>query len=497
MNNPFRSKPVNPPPPQTPPPPRDDLSAYYQKRLNDTTFKENVPKPPSDDKTISFVEKMLKVELLFSVLIVLTLVFLVFAIFVFRLDLVNYVQNPKKAQNPQPSPAPVALQPRIVTVQVDNRSPAPIFISQQGVDIEKAFKAPPNNIKVTVNGQLKKEVFGFLPYWALYKTDEIDTRLLTSISYFGLEVDGDGNIIRQDSNNRVIEPWFYFQTDKKLTTFFDKMKKDRIKTYVTLKCFNQANIVQLTTKPSSRTNFISNALYLLSSHSLDGINVDFEYIGTPEAAVRDGFSILMTDLNKELKRQHPDSLLTIDTFVDAASANRIHDPAVLAQNSDGLVIMGYDFHTPGSSQAGSIAPIEGSGLSIKGLMGSYLEKAPSNKLIFAVGYYGYDWPVDKATANATVIGSSSDVKIYPYGEIIDATKNSQIQWDEFSQTPWYSYVDPATKNTRVVHFEDTRSLGIKYDFINSKAMAGVGIWALGFDGQRTELLQLLSDKFAR
>jgi spore germination protein YaaH len=43
--------------------------------------------------------------------------------------------------------------------------------------------------------------------------------------------------------------------------------------------------------------------------------------------------------------------------------------------------------------------------------------------------------------------------------------------------------------------EDTRSLGAKYDFALSKNLAGVGVWALGNDGDNPELWDLLKQKF--
>ena len=382
------------------------------------------------------------------------------------------------------------IQERVVIAAEEN--PAPVFINEQSIDVEKAFEFPAGNIRFTSSGQVKKEIFGFLPYWVMSKLDEINIKLLTTVSYFGLEADKNGNIIKNDSGGGATSAWFYFQSSI-FDNFVKKAHSNRIKVVVTLKCFNQSNIISLVTSPVARTNFVNNALFLVNSKNLDGVNIDFEYIGEPTKEVRDGFSLLMIELNRELKRENPDLRLTIDTFVDGASNTRIHDSEVVAQHSDGLVIMGYDFHTPQSGAAGPVAPMEGYGNSIVGLLGSYLEKVPPEKLILAVPYYGYDWPVSEAGKNATVTGGRADVKIIPYAQIADATKNTQIQWDENARTPWYSYRD--SSGIRVVHFENTRSLASKYDFINEKNLGGVGIWALGFDGKREELLQLLADKF--
>lgn len=469
-----------------------------QNILNQIDSSERIKKEVDSSKDrISILEKLVKVDLFLNLIVGGIILFVVVFIFAWRLDLLNYFQSKNKLTPPEnnlPQVREQAIVPQTVKV-ADSNPVSPIFINQQGIDIEKAFKAPPNNLKLTVNGQLKKEVLGFLPYWAFSKLDEINTKLLTSVSYFGLEVDGDGNIIKSDSTGKVIEPWYHFQSDLNFAKFLKNAKNDRIKVYVTLKCFNQQNIINLVTSDKAIDNFINNSIYLVNSKSLDGVNIDFEYIGTPPPEVTKGFSILITKLNKQLKNQYPDAKLTIDTFVDAAANSRIHDIPILVKNSDAIVIMGYDFHTPESGSPGPIAPIEGAGYSIISFIGSYLEKVPAEKLILAVPYYGYDWPVTGDDNSLKVIGGRTDVKIYPYGEIADATKDSQINWDTTAQSPWYSYTDSAGQK-RVVYFENPRSLGVKYDYINQKNLQGVGIWALGFDGKRTDLLQLLADKFA-
>lgn len=455
---------------------------------NQLKMRYELEKVYNQDQKLSRLEKIVKVEFLINIIIgVLILAVVVFIVF-WRLDLLNLLG--KQAAAPDLSEKPAAE--RVVVAA--EREQAPVFISEQSVDIDKAFQADSGSIRLTSSGNLKREVFGFLPYWVMTRLGEINLKLLTTVSYFGLEVDKNGDIIKYDSNGKMVSPWFYFQSGPIFDSFLKKAHSEKIKVQVTLKCFNQSNIISLVTSQASRKKFVDNAVFLVNSRGLDGVNIDFEYIGEPSNEVRNGFSALIMELNSELKRQNPSASLTIDTFADAASNTRIHDTEILSKNSDALVIMGYDFHTPESSLAGPVAPMEGYGNSIVGFMGSYLDKVPAEKLILAVAYYGYDWPVLESGKNARTTGGEANVKILPYAEIADAAKNTQIQWDENGQTPWYQYND--VTGPRVVHFENTRSLAYKYDYINQKNLSGVGIWALGFDGKREELLQLLSDKFA-
>jgi spore germination protein YaaH len=68
-------------------------------------------------------------------------------------------------------------------------------------------------------------------------------------------------------------------------------------------------------------------------------------------------------------------------------------------------------------------------------------------------------------------------------------------WDEDAQVGWRAYKLAESDTWRMVFVEDEKSLGIKYDFAKSRNLAGVGIWALGFDDGHTELWTLLSNKF--
>ena len=141
-------------------------------------------------------------------------------------------------------------------------------------------------------------------------------------------------------------------------------------------------------------------------------------------------------------------------------------------------------HTP----LGSPGPVSamGGATNIVGYVQNYLEQVEASKLILAVPYYGYDWPQDGS--------SDAGVKILPYAEIAEASGNIQLSWNETSETPFYVYKE-TNGTARVVHFDNVRSLGIKYDFINRKDLKGVGIWALGYDGKNQDLQKLLIDKF--
>jgi len=376
--------------------------------------------------------------------------------------------------------------PPSIKIPISSEGTIPlVYANIKTVDPNKIFSIKAKNVQLTVTGKAKKEVLGFFPYWMLPKEDEVNLATLTSVSLFGLEVDGNGNIVTAGPNDQASGGWVMWK-DSKLDDFIKRAKASDIKVYLTLKCFDSSNIESVATSDNAQKALIANALYLVNSKDLDGINIDFEYVGVPTDAVRDGFTRFITNLNAELKRQIPNAVLTIDTYLVSGSEKDIFNIPLLAKNSDAFVIMGYDMHTP----LGGPGPVSAMGgvTNIVGYVQNYLEQVDAGKLILAVPYYGYDWPQDTASPSADL------VKILPYAEIADQNQNLQLSWDDTSQTPYFTYKDDGGQS-RIVHFDNVRSLGIKYDFINRKNLKGVGIWALGYDGQNQDLEKLLIDKF--
>lgn len=370
--------------------------------------------------------------------------------------------------------------------QAVSGNPIPlVYATSMAIDPDKIFSANVRNVQLTVTQKPKKEVLGFFPYWIMPKQDQIDLKALTSLSLFGLEVDGSGNVVNGNIDDNINGGWAMWK-DPQLDALIKRAKNQNVKVYLTLKSFNNQNIESLATNDNAQKTLIANALYFVNSKALNGINIDFEYVGNPKEEIRNGFTRLITNLNAELKRQAPDTVLTVDTYLISGSEKGIFDIPMLSRNCDAFVIMGYDMHTP----LGGPGPVSAMGgdTNIVGYVQNYLEQVDSSKLILAVPYYGYDWPQTQASPSADM------VKILPYAEVAEASRNLQLIWDDTSQTPSFTYTD-STGQARIVHFDNVRSLGIKYDFINNKNLRGVGIWALGYDGQNQDLEKLLIDKF--
>jgi flagellar hook assembly protein FlgD len=166
--------------------------------------------------------------------------------------------------------------------------------------------------------------------------------------------------------------------------------------------------------------------------------------------------------------------------------------------------MGYDYRNGSSNPVGSVAPLGGPTYDITQTIAAYLARLPASKVILGVPYYGRAWSTDSDKLHAknisgTKYGASVTVV---YGTAREFVVDHGRRWDPVDGVAWTAYrrqnctaaygcVNP----WRQLYYDDAQALGLKYDLINRYNLRGAGIWALGYDGTRTELYQLLKAKF--
>jgi hypothetical protein len=182
--------------------------------------------------------------------------------------------------------------------------------------------------------------------------------------------------------------------------------------------------------------------------------------------------------------------LTMATMpLDFAGA---YDFRALADTTDGLFIMGYNFHWQGGPEAGPVAPLTGWPYygNLQLTINEYLsEIGDARKLYFGLPYYGYQWPTYAETTHSRTSG---------YGEAItfaQASTRAQQRgrrWDPESQTPWYAFNNGGWNQG---WYDDDSSLLLKYAEVHEHDFLGAGMWALGYDGSRTELWAALREAF--
>jgi len=342
-----------------------------------------------------------------------------------------------------------------------------------------------SNWKSQIGGE-RKIVTGFLPYWNFKYEPAIQYGKLTHLAFFGLNVNGDGTIQKREKQGNLEPGWTAYQSAK-MGEIVRKTHDNGAKVILVLRAFDNQTIESVLSSPARREKLIGETLEAVKTKNLDGVNIDFEYVGTATSEMRNEF----VEFVRSLRARPSDSFhLSIDTYADAADNDRIWDITALGEIADYIVIMGYDFTRPNSDYSGPVAPLH----YIKEAVAAYSKIVPLEKLVLGVPYYGYEWP----TLSKEPISKTTDagyLATYKRIQELILGAGSQLGWDSESFTPYL--ISTESGKTTQVFYDDTRSLGLKYDLVNETGMAGAAIWALGYEGEHPELWKLLEEKFGR
>lgn len=114
----------------------------------------------------------------------------------------------------------------------------------------------------------------------------------------------------------------------------------------------------------------------------------------------------------------------------------------------------------------SVQPIE----EVRKVLSYAVSEIPSEKILMGMPNYGYDWtlPYTRGTA-ARSIGFIAATELA-------AKNNSEILFDEKSQTPYFYYTENGTRH--VVWFDDPRSIDAKLRLIEEFDLAGASWWTI-------------------
>ena len=354
------------------------------------------------------------------------------------------------------------------------------------------------------NAGLIRQVFGFLPYWQLSDpSTTLNYDVLSTIAYFSVGSDSGGNLLKRNADGTPTTGWGGWGSSQ-LTSIINAAHRKRTRVVLTLSVFawtsSQATKqATLLSNPAARLNLARQAAAAVRDRGVDGVNLDFEPIASGHA---DDFTAFVRTMRAELNRIAPGYQLTFDTT--GYIGNYPIEAATASGAADALFIMGYDYRTAGTGSTGSIAPLTGAGYDVTDTVRAYLARVPASKVILGVPYYGRAWSTASDALHAANIssakygGSTSVI----YSTAIDYAAQYGRRWDPIEQGPYivykrrnctaaYGCVTP----WRQIYYEDVASLKAKYDLINRYALRGVGIWALGYDGTRTELNTALAAKF--
>ena len=178
--------------------------------------------------------------------------------------------------------------------------------------------------------------------------------------------------------------------------------------------------------PAARQRFRSELARFLATDQYKGITLDIEAF--PESSRAD-YRQLVQELYDDLHAKG------MKLYIAVPVNDRTFDYSAIAKISDGLILMNYDQHYPG----GDPGPVAGQDWFLKNLQDA-LKVIPKDKIICAVGNYGYDWAMKKGQKKGTPPEAIHNVSVQEaWLEAEDA--ETDVNFDDDAMNPHFAYLD--------------------------------------------------------
>ncbi len=178
--------------------------------------------------------------------------------------------------------------------------------------------------------------------------------------------------------------------------------------------------------PQARARFRREIAIFLASDHYRGLMIDFESFPKKGQA---GYVALLNELSTDFRAKG------LKLYVSVQVRNEDYDYKAIAAAVDGVVIMNYDEHFPGGTP-GAVASQDW----FVDNLDSAVEEIPKEKLIVAIGNYGYDW-VEKPKKGKLPPGEVDKNVSVQEAWIGSRDSEEDIDFDGDALNPHFSYED--------------------------------------------------------
>ncbi len=180
------------------------------------------------------------------------------------------------------------------------------------------------------------------------------------------------------------------------------------------------------TNPEARATFRREIGLFLATDHYRGLMIDFESF--PKTA-QPGYVALLKELSSDLHAKG------MKLYVSVQVRNSDYDYKSIASAVDGVVIMNYDEHYPG----GTPGPVASQDWFMENLE-SATKVIPKEKIIVAIGNYGYDW-VNRPKNGKLPPGEADKTVSVQEAWIGSRDSEEDVDFDGDALNPHFSYQD--------------------------------------------------------
>jgi Glycosyl hydrolases family 18 len=312
------------------------------------------------------------------------------------------------------------------------------------------------------------EVFGYAPYWSLPDWQSFPYGDFSTVAYFSVNVNPNGSI--QQSG-----PGWNGYNSEDFVNLINAAHRAGDRVVLTANDFTEASLYTLTHSPNAGVVLGTELLELVQTKGLDGVNLDLEGTGSGDRA---GLDHLVGQVDFILHSANPHYQLTMATYASSAGdPNGFYDIPGLAQWVNAFFVMAYDVSM---GPTGAQREADGGDAAY---VDQYVSEVGASKVILGMPLFGYDEPTRGPELGNKATGAAVPVT---YAQ---AAASGPAYWDAATDTAWTSY--QSNGQWHQVFFDNANSLEGKVQLAAKSGLLGVGIWALGMEGNDNSLLNLL------
>lgn len=247
-------------------------------------------------------------------------------------------------------------------------------------------------------------------------------------------------------------------------------------TFLTIRMLDVEQNSAILSDKTKQTRLIAQTISMAKKQGMKGVVLDLEQSSFPFDSLISQISAFSKSFYEEAHNQNMKFYVTM--YGDVFYRVRPYDVKTLAQNTDRMIIMAYDFHKA-RGNPGPNFPLGGKndyGYDLTALTQDFLTIMPADKVSVAFGYYGYDWEVDKdgkSVENGKAI-STKEIK----ATFIDTCKYTKCEWtrDGTSGETKVTYVDD-DGDGHVIWYEDETSVAQKKKYLQKYGISHFTTWA--------------------
>lgn len=215
-----------------------------------------------------------------------------------------------------------------------------------------------------------------------------------------------------------------------------------------------------------RETTVANLVALVAAEHPAGINIDFEGI---YPADRDAYTAFVIELSNALHMAGATLMLSVPAKASDDPSDDWswpYDYRVIGQYADVIQVMTYDEHYPG----GAPGAVSGSDW-MRATLSYAVSQMDPGKILLGLPAYGYDWD--------TTDDSGMQVDFKDTAALLHAT-GAVARYDTTTQSAFFDYT-AMDGHSHEVWYDTKQSIQLKAAYAQSMGLAGVSMWALGFE----------------